>query len=154
MNLSIIYSITATLSIMGSKFQTQWALLKICFSLWFSASVSEAVTALYICNFCILWNSLSPLAVNLYQGLIVNVFFKVSLLSCFSCVRLCPALWAVACQASQSMGFSRQEYQSRLPCPPPVDLPDPGIKPTSLRSPLLNWQAFPYHQCHLRSPYI
>ena len=29
------------------------------------------------------------------------------------------------------MGFSRQEYWSGLPCPPPGDLPDPGIKPTS-----------------------
>ena len=29
------------------------------------------------------------------------------------------------------MGFSRQEYWSGLPCPPPGDLPNPGIKPTS-----------------------
>ena len=33
----------------------------------------------------------------------------------------------VALQAPQSMGFSRQEYWSRLPCPPPGDLPNPGI---------------------------
>ena len=38
------------------------------------------------------------------------------------------------CQASLSMGFSRQEYWSGLPCPPPGDLPDPGIKPLSLMS--------------------
>ena len=31
-------------------------------------------------------------------------------------------------QASLSMGFSRQEYQSGLPCSPPGDLPDPGIE--------------------------
>ena len=43
--------------------------------------------------------------------------------------------WTVACQAPLSMGFSRQEYQSGLPCPPPGDLPDPGIKPASLLSP-------------------
>ena len=30
------------------------------------------------------------------------------------------------------MGFSRQEYWSGLPFPPPGNLPDPGIKPTSL----------------------
>ena len=30
-----------------------------------------------------------------------------------------------------SMGFSRQENWSRLPCPPPGDLPNPGIEPTS-----------------------
>ena len=38
----------------------------------------------------------------------------------------------VACQASLSMGFSRQEYWSGLPCPPPGDLPDPGIEPCLL----------------------
>jgi len=32
------------------------------------------------------------------------------------------------------MGFSRQEYWSGLPFPPPGDLPDPGIEPTSLVS--------------------
>ena len=35
------------------------------------------------------------------------------------------------------MGFSRQEYFSRLPCPAPGDLPDPGIEPASLMSPEL-----------------
>ena len=29
------------------------------------------------------------------------------------------------------MGFSRQEYRTGLPCPPPGDLPDPGIRPRS-----------------------
>ena len=40
-------------------------------------------------------------------------------------------LWTLAHQAPLSMGFSRQEYQSGLPFPPPGDLPDPGIKPVS-----------------------
>ena len=35
------------------------------------------------------------------------------------------------------MGFSRQEYWSGLPCPPPGDLPDPGTEPKSLKSPSL-----------------
>ena len=35
------------------------------------------------------------------------------------------------------MEFSRQEYLSGLPCPPPGDLPNPGIKPASLRVPAL-----------------
>ena len=35
------------------------------------------------------------------------------------------------------MGFYREEYWSGLPCPPPGDLPDPGIKPMSLKSPAL-----------------
>ena len=33
-----------------------------------------------------------------------------------------------ACQAPLSMGFSREEYWSGLPCPPPGNLPEPGIK--------------------------
>ena len=37
--------------------------------------------------------------------------------------------WTVALQAPLSMEFSRQEYWSWLPFPPPGDLPDPGIKP-------------------------
>ena len=43
----------------------------------------------------------------------------------------------VACWAPLSTGFFRQEYWSGLPCPPPGDLPDPGIEPLSLASPAL-----------------
>ena len=59
------------------------------------------------------------------------------MLSCFSCVRLFATLQTVAHQAPPSMRFSRQEYWSGLPCPPPGDLPDAGIKPASLVSPAL-----------------
>ena len=49
-----------------------------------------------------------------------------------SCLTLCD-LWAAAHRAPLSMGFSRQEHWTWLPCPPPPgDLPDPGIEPTSL----------------------
>ena len=58
-------------------------------------------------------------------------------LSCFTYVLLFVTLWTTAHQAPLSMGFSRQEYWSRLPCPPPGDLPDPGIKLASLMSPAL-----------------
>ena len=44
-------------------------------------------------------------------------------------VRLFAAAWTIAYQAPPSMGFSRQEYWSRLPFPSPGDLPDPGIEP-------------------------
>ena len=57
----------------------------------------------------------------------------------------CPLkaiLWTVACQASLSMGFSRQEYWSGLPYPPPGDLPGPGMEPTSLMSPALEGGFF------------
>ena len=41
-------------------------------------------------------------------------------------------------QTPLSMGFSRQEYWSGLPCPPPGDLPNPGIEPMSLMPPALS----------------
>ena len=46
-------------------------------------------------------------------------------------VRLLATSWTAAHQAPLSMGFSRQEYWSGLPCPSPRDLPDPGIEPAS-----------------------
>ena len=54
------------------------------------------------------------------------------MLSCLSHVQL---FVSVAHQAPLSMGFSRQEYWSGLPCPPPGDLSHPGIEPISLVSP-------------------
>ena len=41
-----------------------------------------------------------------------------------------------------SMGFSRQEYWSGWPFPPPGDLPDPEIQPKSLTSPALAGRFF------------
>ena len=64
------------------------------------------------------------------------------MLSCFSGVWIFVTLWTVAHQAPQSMGFSRQEYWSGLSCPPPGDLPDPGIEPMSLEYPELAGRFF------------
>ena len=52
-------------------------------------------------------------------------------------VQLFATLWTVALQAPLSMEYSRQEYWSGLPCPPPGDLPNPGMESTSLMSPAL-----------------
>ena len=46
-------------------------------------------------------------------------------------LRLFATLWTVAHQAPLSMEVSRQEYLSGLPCPPPGNLPNPGIEPVS-----------------------
>ena len=46
-------------------------------------------------------------------------------------VQLFVTPWTVAYQASQSIGFSRQEYWRGLPLPSPGDLPHPGIEPWS-----------------------
>ena len=45
-----------------------------------------------------------------------------------------PYVGTVAHEGSLSMGFSRQEYWSELPCSPPGDLPNPGIETASLMS--------------------
>ena len=67
-------------------------------------------------------------------------------------VQLFVTLWTIVCQALPSMGFSRQEYRSGLPFPPPGDLPDPGIEPRSptLQAPSLQSESTgkPHAQNH------
>ena len=58
----------------------------------------------------------------------------------FSCVPLFAIPWTLACQASLSMGFSRQEYWSEQPFPSTRNLPNPGFKP---RSPSLQADSLP-----------
>ena len=57
---------------------------------------------------------------------LINVYACV-----ISCIQLFVTLWAIAYQVPLFMEFSRQEYWSGLPFPPPGDLPDPGIKSVS-----------------------
>ena len=63
-------------------------------------------------------------------------------------VRVFVTPLTVAYQAPLSMGFSRREYWSGLPCPSSGDLPYPGIEP---RSPAL-WQTL-YRLSHQGSPF-
>ena len=69
-------------------------------------------------------------------------YVHMCVVSHFSCVQLFATLWTVTPQSPLSMGFSRQEYWSGLPCPqctPPRNLPHPGTEPMSLS--LLHWQV-------------
>ena len=64
----------------------------------------------------------------------------------YSVAQLCPTLvttWTVACQASLSLEFPRQEYWSRLPFPTPGHLPNPGTEPASLVSFALKMDSLP-----------
>ena len=72
------------------------------------------------------------------------------LCSAVSVVSNSEAPWTVNPQAPLSMGFSRQGYWTGLPCPPPGDLPDPGIKPASPVFPA--FQADTLLLNHWRSP--
>ena len=62
---------------------------------------------------------------------------RVCLHSFFSRVQLFVTPWTVVSQPPLSMGFSRQQYWSGWPCPPPGDLPDSRIETLSLISPAL-----------------
>ena len=68
---------------------------------------------------------------------------RARVLSCFSRVRLFVTPWTVSCQAPLSMGFSRQEYLSGLPWPPPGNLPNPQIEPVSPAAPELQEDSLP-----------
>ena len=61
----------------------------------------------------------------------------------FSHVRLCVMLWTAACQTPLSMRFSRQEYWSGFPCPPPGDLGNPEMEPMSPMAPTSQADSVP-----------
>ena len=81
---------------------------------------------------------------KLKGGAVVSVVLVkvLLLLSHFSHVRLFMTMWTIALQAPLLMGFSRQEYWSGLPCPPPGHLPDPGMEHVPLISPALAGEFF------------
>ena len=95
-----------------------------------SAAVTLSMCAFYFPPWCCCYTFFSVLKA-------MKGRMHVCMLSCFSRVWLFATLWTVAHQAPLSMGFSRQDYWSGLPCPPPWDLPDPGVEPISLMFPAL-----------------
>ena len=77
---------------------------------------------------------------NSMKGILHIICVRV--LSCFSHVRLFGTPWTIDHQVPLSMGLSRHEYWSGLPCPPSGDFLDPGIKPISPVSPALSGGFF------------
>ena len=75
------------------------------------------------------WLAVIPWSPRQQERASFNV--QMFVLSHFSHVWCSVTPWTMATQAPLSMGFSRQEYWSGLPCLPPGDLPNPGIKPMS-----------------------
>ena len=75
--------------------------------------------------------TVAMLAISLLMaGVIVLLHVRCSALS-LSHIQFFAIPWTTSCQGPLSMQFSRQEYLSGLPCPPPGNLPNPGIKPRS-----------------------
>ena len=103
---------------------------------WHSSPASHVV---YLWRFSSVYNSMFSLELQI-------IFFCICLaFSVHACSIVSDSVtpWAVAHQASVSMEFSRQEYWSGLPFPPPGDLPDPGIEPMSPASPSLQANSLP-----------
>ena len=87
-------------------------------------------------NCIVLLNFSSCFQGKLFQVEAVSLYlYNYHVLSCSSPVQLLGILWTIASQAFLTVGFSRQEYWSGLPCPPPGDLPDRCLLY------LLHWQA-------------
>ena len=101
---------------------------------------------------CLHPQSNSSIGIQHFLKLLLGVYTQL-----LSHVRLIANRWTVAHQAPLSMGFSRQEYQRRLPFNSPGDLPEPEIKPMSLQSSALVGGFFttqhdlgsPNHFCYL-----
>ena len=88
-----------------------------------------SVTCLVQIRYCLgSWGTLVDKRKKIFFALVKLTSWG-SQLSRFNRVQLFVTPWAIACQVPLSMGFSRQEYWSGLPCPPLGDLPNPGIKP-------------------------
>ena len=106
---------------------------------WCLHSPSPALTCRTHLEFWMFWAKdleLLPITVDQSQGT-PNHSDAFSARPCLCAKSLCHVQlfvtpWTVTLQVHLSMGFSRQEYWSGLPCPPPGDLPNPRIKPTSL----------------------
>ena len=80
---------------------------------------------------------------QIFSFMCVCVYVYVCMLTC---VQLFATPWTIAHQAPLSMGYSRQEYWSGLPFPPPRDLPGPRTEPSSPVSPALAGRFFTTEQ--------
>ena len=113
--------------------ETFWSMVDLQCCVSFRYKIETFLYMVYIypynCIFCYIY-----IHTHTHTHTYVYICMRVKLLQ--SCPTHC-SLWTVACQAPLSMGFYRQECWSGLPCPPPGNLPEPGIKPASLMSPTL-----------------
>ena len=94
------------------------------------------------CNLTSVQHPAGGVAVYVCVCVCVCVYVCVCVCVCVcSVVQSCQLFatpWIVALQAPLSMGFSRQDYWSGLPSPPPGDFPSPGTEPVSPAVPVLS----------------
>ena len=98
--------------------------------------LSKSILPSLACSAYDIWNPF------LFPALLSHVHAR--MLNHFRHVQLFVILWiTVACHTPLTLGFSRQEYWSGLPYPPPGDLPHPGIEPMSPASPAMQEDSLP-----------
>ena len=102
---------------------------------------------------CMYHHLLSHFPIIVHLGYFRFYFWLSFMHAWVASVSLTAIVWTVARQSPLSIGFSRQEYWSGLPSPPPGYLSGPGTKPASLMSPALAGRFF-YHKHHLGSSYL
>ena len=100
---------------------------------WTHASCVSCIGRQILYHLCHLG---SPIHISAFTYINIKYKYYLKYVCVQSCLTICD-LWTVTCQAPLLKGFSRQEYWNRLPFPPPEDLPNPGIEPTSPASPEL-----------------
>ena len=93
-----------------------------------------------------LWEKRGPCQIQIW--ILALLYYLANEVKSLSHVQLFATPWTVAHQAPPSMKFSRQEYWSGLPFPPPGVLPEPGVEP---KSPAYTGRRF-YHLSHQGSP--
>ena len=104
----------------------------------FSMILKAVHTVIFMKKRTFVWLDSTEMSVGKAPGTEFLAYCSLDIvLSHFSHVQLFVTPWTIAHQAPLSMGFSRQEYWSRLPFPPPGCLPNPGIEPASLMFPAL-----------------
>ena len=111
-----------------------------------SLYVSCCKVLLHLSRYCIVWLKLFIFCVCfLCTYYLCEKYYRPITVHTYTNAQLCPTLcnpMDCAHQAPLSMGFSRQEWWSGLPCPPPGDPPDTGIEPASLVSFALEGRCF------------
>ena len=101
---------------------------------------SSEVRIKWLCS-----NALSALKKKKKKPFYFNILMHACVLSLFIHVQLLVSLWTIAYQTPLSVGCSRQEYKSGLPCPPSRDLPNPARDRTLVSTISTNSKWVQYH---------
>ena len=102
-----------------------WGCMSVCECMWMCVFKRYWLAVSFTLRVFLLWEVRSLVS---WPWLVLNPWALIQDTECqlLSCVRLFVTPWTVAHQAPLSVGFSRQQYWSGLPCPPPGDLPTQG----------------------------